>query len=167
MKRGGLFQSKSAKCYPQFAGHCQWAKSEIIIQSLLLWKCQVALFIQEKSHSQIWSQGIPELTGRILLRSDCKVWNKIVQSILTVRARWWWRWSILHAWVQPDYQTGTLYHAGSVSVQMTTPLSSLSTHWHCLFHCSWSVKRRETMELKLLFEKGCFWWNLQTISFTL
>ena len=30
MKRGGLFQSKSAKCYPQFAGHCQWAKGEIV-----------------------------------------------------------------------------------------------------------------------------------------
>ena len=143
------------------------AKNEIIIQSLLLLKCQVALFIQGKSHSQIWSQGIPELTGRILLRSDSKVWNKIVQNIPTERAKWWWRWSILHAWVQPDYQTGTLYHAASVSVQMTTPLSSLSTHWHCLFQCSWSVKRQEIMELKLLFQKGCSWWNLQTTSFTL
>ena len=161
MKRGGLFQSKSAKCYPQFAGHCQWAKGEIV-QPLLLWKCQMALFIQGKSHSQIWSQGIPELTGRILLRSDRKVWNKIVQNIPTERARWWWwRWgSILHAWAQSDYQTRTLYHAVGVSVQMTTSLSSLSIHWHCLPHCSWSVKRREIMELKLLFEKGCSWWNL-------
>ena len=159
MKRGGLFQSKSAKCYPQFAGHCQWAKGEIV-QPLLLWKCQVVLFIQGKSHSQIWSQGIPELTRRILLRSDCKVWNKIVQNIPT-------EGSILHAWAQSDYQTRTLYHAVSVSVQMKPPLSSLSTHWHFLLHCSWSVKKREIMELKLLFEKGCSWWNLKTISFTL
>ena len=59
------------------------------------------------------------------------------------------------------------YHAWSVSVQMTTLLGSLSIHWHCFLHCSWSVKRHETMELKLLFEKGCSWWNLPTISFTL
>ena len=142
------------------------AKSEIIFQPLLPWKCQVALFIQGKWHSQIWSQGIPELTGRILFRSDWNVWNKIS----------WASWpkgpdeddddEVFYTSSQTT-QLELISYAGSVSVQMTTLLSSLSTHWHCLFHCSWSVKRCETMELKLLFEKGCFWWNLQTISFTL
>ena len=81
---------KQTKCHLQFAGHYQQAKGEIILKSLFLWEPSGPVCSRKLTFpDMILRDFLIDCEDLANAMSDRNMWNKIVQSILTKRAKWW------------------------------------------------------------------------------